>query len=115
MRVRSQLDVGLVLEMQIRPMRPSEPTVVYLANGDHMWRLDVNGGHHGRHFTHVQTRASSGSAETTVGVQLQTVDLPLGPQTVSGNVYRAVFFEAARMCSVQTEAVVWTDPSGGMP
>lgn len=71
---------ALELQILVRPMRPSEPTVVYRVFGDLMARIDMNGAHRGRTFSHVQSgrcKRRAGSDQTRSGLVLPaTVESP---------------------------------------
>ncbi|MEO5710209.1 MAG: hypothetical protein ABIQ59_10350 [Nocardioidaceae bacterium] len=103
---------ALTLEIQVRPQRPSEITVVYLVNGDLLRRIDVNGAHKGRRYSHVQGKRSSEDAETTEPVPEWFVTVPFA-RTVSEAAYRQVFFDAAKLFKVDAAAIAWSDPPEG--
>ena len=104
---------ALRLEMQVRPMRPSEPSVVYLVHGDHLRRVDINGGHKGRIYSHVQTKQSSdGPPEVTEELPEWFTKVPIA-DTVGRDIYRRVLWDAARLFQIGMSGVPWVEPPEG--
>ncbi|MCZ2261601.1 hypothetical protein [Isoptericola sp. QY 916] len=104
----------LILEINYRPKRPSEPTIVYLVRGEIMARVDVNGQHSGQRFTHMQYRKTSGEPEITEPVPATFITVPLGP-AIDDDLLRRVSREAAALLHVDTSALEWTPPPEGRP
>lgn len=120
---RGRIDVGctgydyghLHLEVQYRPSIATEPTVVYLVRGEIMARVDINGRHKGRRYSHMQFKWSSQAPEEpAVAVPEWFVNVPLGP-TVTDDLLERSFQDAARMLNVDTSAVEWTAPPERSP
>jgi len=106
---------GLRAEMQVRPRMPSEPTVVYVVRDSHLARVDTNGAHRGRRFSHFQHRQTPEDPEVTEAVPTWFVDVPL-VDTVSDGTYARVFRDSCRLLRINTSAVRWIDPpEGGVP
>lgn len=106
-------DCSIVLQINVRPMRPSEPTVVLLLNGDICRRVDVNGTHQHRRWTHVQGRDASSEPDRLFP------DPPgwfpvvqLGPN-VPAWTYHQVFKAAGRLFMIDAGGVQWVDPPSG--
>lgn len=106
-------DGSLLLLMRINPRRVSEPTVVLIVRGDDMRRVDVNGGHRGQRFTHIQGANTSGGEVFTEAVGADFVEVEHSPALVSGETYRRVLQDSAKLFSVDVSAVDWTDPPEG--
>lgn len=105
----------LVMEMMVRPRRPSEPTVIMSVRNEILVRVDVNGGHKGERFTHKQWRAGPFEAECTQAVPNWFYSPPFG-DSVPTNANERVFASAARLFGVDTSSLDWTDaPEGGVP
>lgn len=108
-------DCEVALQIQVRPLRPSEPTVVLLLNRMTCRRVDVNGRHRGKQWTHVQGRDSSDEDDRMLPDPPEWFpQIPTGPQ-VPPWAYHQVFRAAARLFSINTDGVQWVDPPEGVP
>lgn len=103
-------DCEVALQINVRPLRPSEPTVVLLLNRTICRRVDVNGTHRGRRWTHVQGRDAFEDAERMFPDPPEWFpDLPFGPD-VPDWAYHQVFLAAARLFGINADGVEWVDP-----
>lgn len=116
---RGRIEVGagnfdpgdLALELNLRPMQPTEPTVVYIVRDKDLGRVDVNGGHKGRRFTHRQHHKIPDDVEVTSPETVSWfVPVPLGPDIEDDVLVRALR-DAAHWLCVNTSAVEWILPS----
>jgi len=106
-------DCSVVLQINIRPRRPSEPTVVLLLNGEICRRVDVNGTHQHKRWTHVQGRDSSSDPDQLFPDPPDWFPVvALGP-VVSPWIYHQVFNAAGRLFMIDTGGVQWVDPPSG--
>ena len=109
----------VVLELQVRPSRPSEPTVVLNINGSFCRRVDVNGAHRTAgqlaRWTHVQGRDSPDEPERLMSNPPEWFpDVPFGT-TVAPDVYHQVFVAAARLFEIDASGLSWDDPPKEAP
>jgi hypothetical protein len=103
-------DDELCLEVMLRRNAPTEPTVAYHVRGGRFARVDVNGGHEGGRFTHLQYRTTPDAKEITLKTPEWFVEVPLGPDIEDGLLIRALQ-DATKWLRVDTAAVDWTLPS----
>jgi hypothetical protein len=106
-------DGEVFLEVQARPARPSEPTIVLLYRDECCRRLDVNQAHRNQRGTHIQGVDSSDDVERLF--ELPRGGFPEVPlqDTVDSDVYRQLLYAFASFCGIDTSAVEWTDPPEG--
>lgn len=107
---------AVTLAVTVRLMRPWEPTVLYRC-GAIAWRIDHNGGHRGRMFTHLQAEDKDDPAWAGSFVRdLGSVGLfsPTVGRTPSGSDLEATLRSSAGYLHVNVEGVIWTDPPEGV-
>ncbi len=107
--VAGTLELNVQLKVQYRPRRPDEPTVVLLAKGIGVWRIDHNGVHRGELSTHLQRHG---------GDDFQVLDpAELGSPQLGGGLglsyLQTTMRSSARYLNIGTKGVDWTDPPGG--
>lgn len=94
------------LRMQHRPMRPWQPTVLILAEGTCLWRIDFNAEHQGRRDTHLQTDTDRSFIEWLP-------DLPSADPLDNACDIEPMFHTGANTLGVDTAAVIWLYPPKG--
>lgn len=110
-------DNELTMEMEVRPgHRAGRPSVLLLALGAVVRRVDVNGWHRDagrpRQQTHVQGDPPPNYLRWLEPHEI--VPFPtVGP--VGGQQYRQVFGSAASVLGVNVQGVDWIDPPEGSP
>lgn len=107
---------AVTLAVTVRLMRPWEPTVLYRC-GAIAWRIDHNGGHRGRMFTHLQAEDKDDPAWARSFVRdLSGGELfsPMVGETPSGSDLEATLRSSAGYLHVNVEGVIWTDPPEGV-
>jgi hypothetical protein len=108
-------DCEVVLQIDVRPLRPAEPTVVLLLNRSFCRRVDVNGAHRGSRWTHVQGRDSSEEPDRMLPDPPEWFPaVPFGPEAPAW-VYHQVFLGAARLFGINVDGVQWVDPPEEVP
>ena len=109
----------VVIEMQVRPSRPSEPTVVLNLNGSMCRRVDVNGAHRVgsrvRRWTHVQGRDSSDEPDRLMPDPPEWFPVVPFGSGVPQDAYHQVFVAAARLFQIETSGLTWDDPPEEAP
>ena len=108
-------DCEVILQINVRPLRPAEPTIVLLLNRSICRRVDVNGGHRGHRWTHVQGRDSSEEDDRMLPDPPEWVpDVPWGP-SVPDWAYHQLFLASARLFGIDAAGVQWVDPPEEVP
>lgn len=105
-------DHEVVLSFQYRPMRPTEPSVLLLVDGECLARLDVNGGHQGRTYSHWHRPKFSGIGEIVDPVPAW-VECPPLDEELDVTIMPRLLKAAARLFNVDASAVDWEYPPGG--
>ncbi|MEI4273984.1 hypothetical protein TEK04_19860 [Klenkia sp. LSe6-5] len=106
---------SVTLQINVRPKRPDQPTVVLLLNGLSCRRVDVNGGHRGRSWTHVQGRDNSDLEDHLLADPPEWFPtLPIG-LPVGSDAYHEVLIAAARLFEIDTAGLHWEDPPEEAP
>lgn len=108
--------VAVTLAITVRLMRPWEPTVLYRC-GAITWRIDHNGSHRGRLFTHLQVEDKDDPAWAGSFVRdLGDVGLfsPIVGEAPSGSELEATLRSSASYLHVNVGGVTWIDPPEGV-
>lgn len=102
---------NLALEFQVRPRRPSEPSVVLLADTVCLLRLDHNQAHRGRLGTHVQSGVDLSLLEW---LERDAAGSPPMTGEVSAQHVKIACMKGAVALGVNIDGVIWTDPPKGV-
>lgn len=104
--VTGAVDLRVQLEVQFRPGRPDEPSVVLLVAGGHAWRIDHNQVHEGVLSTHIQ-----GLGMTEILDPLELGSPPMGEDLGLSYLERTMR-SSAKYLNIGTKGVTWTSPEG---
>jgi hypothetical protein len=96
----------LHVEMEVRPKRRSEPTIVLLNEEEHRAHIDVNGMHRGERSSHVQYQTDRAQAYPLPDWFYSP---PHGDTVRSGD-YERIFRGSCKFFGIDTSAVAWVDP-----
>ncbi len=108
------LDDRVELVFMHRPRIPWQPTLALTYRGDCVARVDVNGDHRGRRFTHLQTRTSPSSAFATIDLSPSFLPVP-DTGSEASELLERIFRAAAGVLQVDATSVMWADPPEGDP
>lgn len=102
-------DHDLLLRYQHRPTRPTEPSILLLVDGECLARVDINGGHAGRVYSHWHYPRFNGTGSNVDAVPdwmaCPTLEPPLDELLMP-----QLLRDAGRLFNVDTAAVDWEYP-----
>lgn len=103
------VDVSLMVEFQVRPRRPSEPSVLLLDGSTCLLRLDHNQVHKGRLGTHIQSGLDPTLLEWPQPDQAGSPPA----QGVTAQHVKVACLKGASLLGVNVDGVIWIDPPEG--
>ena len=103
--------ITLMLEFQVRPRRPMQPSVLLLANGICLLRIDHNQTHKGAFGTHVQSGVDTGLLRWPSPDEAGS---PPQEGEVSLQDVKIACLKGASILGVNVEGVEWIDPPEGV-
>ncbi|WP_201521684.1 hypothetical protein [Gulosibacter hominis] len=102
---------AMTFHIVLRPRRLSQPTFRVDLGGSHLQRIDVNGRHRGKQFTHLQQVDLHDLAMLTDPIDL-THKFPNVPHepTISEQLLQRCYRDAANQFKIDIKGVTWTAP-----
>ncbi len=107
------LDVpALCYRTVLRPKKLSEPTFIVLLGGQHLQRIDVNGEHEFRQFTHLQQTDPHNPLHELDAIDLTETfpHVPTTENTISDELLQLCYRAAAKQFRIDISGVTWVRP-----
>ncbi|MBN6777396.1 hypothetical protein JRG19_02375 [Pseudoclavibacter alba] len=95
----------------LRPERLDEPTFLLLLNGAYLQRIDVNGEHQFRRYTHLQrvTPDRPNFDEETIDIDATFPRVPHG-ETIEEKILERCYRAAAKEFRIDLSGAIWSAP-----